>query len=354
MGTSQLEAAQQASISKFYSSTAWVEGRAEEQLDQVAGWCGISAVAAFPDLHPGRFGPVGAAFLADRLYPQLIGPDIGCGMALFRLDMPRRKLKLDKAARRLAVLDEALDETGLGTIGGGNHFCEVQAVAEIHTPATGFAPDDLCLLVHTGSRGMGAAIFTGIEDSWRDGFAPESAEGQAYLDLHDRAVAWAKRNRLAIAERVAAALRVDYTLICDAPHNLVTPHAEGWLHRKGAAAPEGGLAPLAGSREDLSFLLSVPENPEALGSVSHGSGRRYDRHSMHGRVSRKRSDLDAMKRNKFGGMVICENRDLLVEEAGKAYKDATTVLEDLQTFRVAEPILSLTPLLTFKTTGGRG
>ena len=72
-----------AQVSKFYSRATWIDGRAEEQLEQVAGWPGMKAVAGFPDLHPGRFGPVGAAFLADRIWPQLVGPDIGCGMALF-------------------------------------------------------------------------------------------------------------------------------------------------------------------------------------------------------------------------------------------------------------------------------
>jgi release factor H-coupled RctB family protein len=82
-----------AQVSKFYSRATWVDGHAEEQLQQVAGWPGMKAVAGFPDLHPGRYGPVGAAFLADRIWPQLVGPDIGCGMALFRLDLPRRRLK---------------------------------------------------------------------------------------------------------------------------------------------------------------------------------------------------------------------------------------------------------------------
>ncbi|MEM0908518.1 MAG: RtcB family protein, partial [Pseudomonadota bacterium] len=71
-------------VHHFYGADTWIEGRAEDQLATVSHWPGVSAVAGFPDLHPGRFGPVGAAFLAERIYPQLIGPDIGCGMALFR------------------------------------------------------------------------------------------------------------------------------------------------------------------------------------------------------------------------------------------------------------------------------
>ena len=132
----------------------------------------MKAVAGFPDLHPGRHGPVGAAFLADRIWPQLVGPDIGCDMALWRLDLPRRRLKIDKAARRLRVLEDGADPDraaevglagtsgeGLGTIGGGNHFCKVQGVEQVLDPEAaariGLAEGDVCLLIHSGSRGGG-------------------------------------------------------------------------------------------------------------------------------------------------------------------------------------------------------
>ncbi|MEP5761705.1 MAG: RtcB family protein [Litoreibacter sp.] len=94
-------------ITKFYTSAAWIEGRAEQQLEHVAGWSGVRKIAAFPDLHPGKYGPVGCAVLADRIFPQLIGNDIGCGMSLFQLDLPLRKFKMEKAVRRIRVLSEA-------------------------------------------------------------------------------------------------------------------------------------------------------------------------------------------------------------------------------------------------------
>ncbi|WP_226554349.1 RNA ligase RtcB family protein [Celeribacter naphthalenivorans] len=361
-----------AHISKFYNRATWIDGRAEHQLEQVAGWPGMQAVAGFPDLHPGRYGPVGAAFLADRIWPQLVGPDIGCGMALFRLEMPRRRLKLDKAARRLAVLEDgvdpdlaraALDAAGLtgliapdalGTLGGGNHFCEVQVVEAVFDPAqTALRKDDLCLLVHSGSRGRGAGVFQGVSDSWTQGFATGSAAATDYLALHDAATRWARVNRDLIASAASEALGSDAQLICDTVHNHVVPQSDGWLHRKGAACPDQGLVPLAGSRETPSFLLQVPDLvPEALGSVSHGAGRRYDRTSMHGRIRKTRSDLAALTRTRFGGRVICGDRDLLLEEAGQAYKDPEQVLQDLSGFGLAHALARLVPLVTFKTTGG--
>ena len=174
-----------------------------------------------------------------------------------------------------------------------------------------------------------------------------------YLALHDAAVAWARANRRLIAEAAARALRSEAVLLCDAVHNSVQRRGPLWLHRKGAAEADRGLAPLAGSRESLSFLLSVPEGPaEALGSVSHGAGRGYDRASMHGRIRKTRSDLAALEQTRFGGRVICDDRDLLLEEAGQAYKSADQVARDLEAFGLARRAASLAPLITFKTARG--
>ena len=365
------QSAARARISRFYSSQAWIEGRAEDQLAQVAAWPGMAAVAGFPDLHPGRFGPVGAAFLADRIWPQLVGPDIGCGMALWRLDLPRHRLKIDKAVRRLAVLDHGADPyaaasalaaaglegligaEGLGSIGGGNHFCEVQAVEEVSDlAATTLRVGDLCLLVHSGSRGRGAQIFEGLDDSWKQGYAADSAAGERYLALHDAAMAWARLNRALIAGLAAEALSCAASLICDTVHNQVVAQDGLWLHRKGTTKTDAGLVPLAGSRDAPSYLMSVPDLvPEALASVSHGAGRRYDRASVHGRVRKAKSDLAALTRNRFGGRVVCEDRDLLMEEAGPAYKNPEAVLRDLADLGLARPVARLVPLITFKTAG---
>ena len=71
---------------------------------------------------------------------------------------------------------------------------------------------------------------------------------------------------------------------------------------------------------------------------------------MHGRVRSKRSDLKAMERTEFGGRIICEDRDLLIEEDPLAYKSAMAVVADLKTTGVAEAVAMFHPLLTFKKT----
>ncbi len=350
-----------AAISRFYSSDAWVEGRAEDQLTHLAALDGVSRVAAFPDLHPGKYGPVGCAALSSRLYPLLIGNDIGCGMALFALDLPVRKLKAEKAAARLRALEGTWDgdagarleavglpadlfADALGTIGGGNHFCEVQIVEETDDPA--IDRKVVWLLVHSGSRGLGNAVLSALPEGAVAGFAPDSAEAQAYLAGHDRAVTWAALNRRIIADRAAEALRADLMVVTDAAHNLVRPWQGGWLHRKGAAEA-GPLVPLAGSRATLSYLMA-PGEADTLGSLAHGAGRKYDRSSMHGRVRAKKSDLMRLQRTALGGHVVCEDRDLLIEEAPEAYKSSDRVVADLEATGAARRVAAFRPVVTFK------
>ncbi|EBA18466.1 rtcB protein [Roseobacter sp. SK209-2-6] len=353
-------------ITKFYTSAAWIEGRAEQQLEEIAGWTGVLKIAAFPDLHPGKYGPVGCAVLADRVYPQLIGNDIGCGMSLFQLDLPVRKLKLEKALRRMRVLGEPVSEDlerrlekaglspdlfadALGTVGGGNHFCEVQTIVD-PDDQVGLDKTRLFLLVHSGSRGFGNAVLGSVSEGAFAGLVPDSEAARSYLRDHDLAVRWASLNRQIIAERAAEALRADLVLLVDAPHNLLSQKDGYWLHRKGAAVAEQAVVPLAGSRASASYLMAPTGHDNALGSLAHGAGRRYDRSSMHGRVRAKKSDIEAMQRNSFGGRILCEDRDLLVEEAPLAYKSAKSVAEDLERTAAAHCIAEFHPLLTFKKT----
>lgn len=357
-------------VFKFYTSAAWIDGRAENQLAHVAGWQTVREVAAFPDLHPGKYGPVGCAVLADRIYPQLVGADIGCGMSLFHLNLPARRFKPEKAARRMRVLGDAagvdyndrLAQAGLprglfadtlGTIGGGNHFCEVQQVVKCEQ-GYGLSVNSLYLLIHSGSRGVGNTVLNALPQGAFDGLDVAEDVARDYLRGHDQAVKWASLNRRIIAERAAAALRCDLQAVADVPHNLLTPHDGGWLHRKGAAQAGSGLVPLAGSRATPSYLMRPLGADGALQSLAHGAGRRYDRSSMRGRVRAKKSDLTAMQQNAYGGRIICEDRDLLIEEAPHAYKSAKAVVADLVETGVVQNIATLHPLLTFKKTRQKG
>lgn len=364
--------ARNATVTHYFTAGSWIEGAAIHQLREVSALAGMISVAGFPDLHPGKYGPVGMVALCERLYPQLIGNDIGCGMSFFELSLPLRKFKVERAAEqlrgmeqidpgdlagRLAEHDLSSDMCphSLGTIGGGNHFCEIQAVDEMLNDDTGGLIDrqKLYLLVHSGSRSAGADLFGQTLDAattLRDGLAADSLAARQWLARSADCVRWASLNRQMVAERAAQALRADVTLVADVPHNLVRSTSAGFLHYKGAAAiGEGTVAPIAGSRATRSYLVRALAGAEASHwGISHGAGRKYDRKAMHGRAGANRSERDALRLNGWGGVAICDDRDLLIEEAASAYKDAAKVVGDLQAFGLVEPLAAMKPLVTYK------
>ena len=131
------------------SDDLWIESLAIQQLHTTANLPNMQRVVGMPDLHPGRGYPIGAAFFSvGRFYPALVGNDIGCGMALWQTDILTRKYNADKFEKRLSDLDDVAEESwleenlpsafaqhpwrsSLGSIGGGNHFAELQQVDEI-------------------------------------------------------------------------------------------------------------------------------------------------------------------------------------------------------------------------------
>lgn len=248
-------------VTLIASDDTWIEGNAIQQLQTTATLPGMRHVAGMPDLHPGRGYPVGAPFFSvGCLYPALIGNDIGCGMALWATDLDANKANLDKLEKRLGNLDVPLDDTwreqatalapagtgfdaALGTIGGGNHFAELQRLDTIHDTAAadalGLNARQLLLLVHSGSRGLGQAILDEqLRTHGHDGLPQDSPACAAYLARHDTALRFAKANRELIARRMLDRLHAQGKPLLDVHHNLVTPAVikgeRGWLHRKGA------------------------------------------------------------------------------------------------------------------------
>lgn len=361
-----------ARVRLFASPQSWIEGAAIRQLEQLAARNGIECVAGMPDLHPGMNGPVGCAALSRNIvHPDVVGTDIGCGMQVWALDLKEHRLKLDKAADRMLALEgpwagdaqALLNEHGikaglfaksLGTIGGGNHFCEVQAVADIldaETAAqTGLVKGGLYLLVHSGSRGLGAQTLSRHHPGHAQGLVLDDA-GAAYLEEHDIALRFAALNRRVIAARAIEALRTEGIEIVDAPHNFAERQADTILHRKGAASSDRPILPIPGSRGAVTYLVKplADKAEAALFSLAHGAGRKHDRASMEKRVRTQAGALDKLTRNAFGGRVICLDRKLLVEEAPEAYKDIRRVVADLEAHELCRTIAIMRPLITFKT-----
>jgi release factor H-coupled RctB family protein len=344
-----------------------------DQLDATASLEGMGKVVGLPDLHAGNGIAVGAAFWSpDRIWPHLVGSDIGCGMAMWQTGLAVRKFRVGQVDRRLQGLDAPWDgdveaalvsaglprdlaSPSLGTIGGGNHFVEFQKIEDVVDPdrfaALGLADDRVWMMVHSGSRGLGQAILQDqVDRTGKSGLLASGAEAKAYLLRHDQAVAWAVVNRRIIAGRFLAAVGLSGTCLLDIVHNSVTAHRGGWLHRKGAAPADCGLVVIPGSRGDFSYLAEpLTERAEdALCSLAHGAGRKWSRNDAHARLSRRYRVAD-MQRTKLSSHVICEDRRLIFEEAPEAYKDIAGVIADLEAAGLVRVIARLRPLLSYKT-----
>ncbi|MDD1507080.1 RNA ligase RtcB family protein [Pseudomonas sp. CNPSo 3701] len=356
----------------------WIEGKAIQQLETTARLAGMHRVAGMPDLHPGRGYPVGAAFFSvGRFYPALVGNDIGCGMALWRTDIPTAKLHLDKLEKRLGNLDLPLDyswqeavaalglpttghERSLGTIGGGNHFAELQQFDESYDDAAldalGIQRKHLLLLVHSGSRGLGEAILREQVDLFgHQGLEAGSDASSHYLSRHDGALRFAEANRQLIARRMLERLRADGERVLDINHNLVSParvdHLDGWLHRKGATPSDQGAVVIPGSRGDYSYLVQPIADERSLLSLAHGAGRKWMRSECKDRLAARYS-VEQLSRTALGSRVTCADRALIYEEAPDAYKAIDSVVGALREAGLVRVLARLKPVLTYKTRGG--
>lgn len=363
---------QSSKVRVIASPESWIEQVAIDQLHQTAALPGIEEVVGLPDLHAGRGIAVGAAFWSpSHVYPHLVGSDIGCGMGLWRTGITVRKFRPDTAVRKLTGLEEAWDgdsvmrlaDAGLsplacealGTIGGGNHFAELlqidAAVDGARFEATQLDANAVYLMVHSGSRGLGQAILDRCRLRHNAaGLHAGSDECVAYLAEHDDAMRWAVLNRAVIAERFCGRLGTVGERLLDICHNSVTPHRGGWLHRKGAAPAGNGLVVIPGSRGDMTYLVQprLEQADSALHSLAHGAGRKWSRSEARDKLARRFRVTD-LERTKLGSRVICEDRDLIYEEAPQAYKDIHQVVSDLQAAGLIDLIATLRPLVTYKT-----
>ena len=360
----------------FASPKSWIEGEALRQLYATSKLEGMRLAVGFSDLHPGKGSAVGAAFVTEGLvYPHLIGGDIGCGMALFKTDLVRRDVKLDRWAQISFDLEhvwtdeiaevlskEGLESTdfdeALGTLGEGNHFAELQAVEEVlnarEFKKLGLGKQQLVTLVHSGSRGLGESVLRDyVAEHQASGSDPESFAAAAYLQGHDLAVRWAKVNRKLLAGRFAQALGAGTDFLWDGCHNSITRRElEGetvWVHRKGAVVAEEGAVMVPGSRGSLSYLVRPLGDGESRAwSLAHGAGRKWARSEARLRM-RERFGKEQLVQTSLGSRVICGERDLLYEEAPAAYKNIETVIQDLVDAGLVSVIATFRPLLTYKT-----
>jgi tRNA-splicing ligase RtcB len=290
----------------------------------------------------------------------------------------------------------------LGSVGGGNHFVEIQAVEEIFEGATahawGVRRGAVAIMVHSGSVGLGHAVGGHFAEQARSLFpkqlrqpehgfhvlpvaGPHAGTAEAYLDALRNAANFAFGNRLMLGLMTVAALseaagrRVEARLVYDAPHNLIwEPRAgsEGYLHRKGAC-PAHGPAPAAdgpfaytgqpviipGSMGASSYLMAGGGSEEALASACHGAGRllsrgkarQVDEETYERAVAPLRvvTPIDPASPSVHGRQDVLEQYHArLKEEAPYAYKEIAPVIDTVVEAGIARRVARIWPLLTIK------
>lgn len=271
--------------------------------------------------------------------------------------------------------ERGLDQ--LGSLGGGNHFIELQRAEDTGT---------LFLQVHTGSRGFGHGLATNYFEMAREErpdaitdidlgyFTPDSRHYSDYLNAVAAGGNYAILNRLIIFEQVAEAFRkvfgADLELIYEISHNLVQREwhpdfGEVWVHRKGAtrAFPAGHPALkgtfwettghpvlIPGSNKDWSYILRPLAGAVRSGfSVNHGAGRRLSR----GEATRTLSQRQIDDEYAAAGILVNVNGRVPLDEAAPAYKSSEEVVRAVLEAGLAEIEHKLWPLASLKGTEER-
>jgi len=341
-------------------------------------------VAIMPDSHQGYGMPIGGVLATSGvIVPNAVGVDIGCGMAacktsLTEISTEALKSVMGKIRKVIPVgfnhqaeeqrwdgFDDAPDipiiqrelssaKKQLGTLGGGNHFIEIQRGDDGH----------IWLMIHSGSRNFGLKTADEYHktaqrlcEKWYSfmpdkdlAFLPiDTDAGNAYYKAMNYCLKFAQANRALMMGRAIDALysETGATVLdeIDIHHNYAAfEHHYGkdvLVHRKGATKATLGLTGIIpGSMGTFSYITEGLGNPESFFSSSHGAGRRM------GRNEAKRTLNLESEQVKMAGIVHGLRSASELDEAPGAYKDIDVVMEnqnDLVKIRV-----SLSPLANIK------
>ena len=363
-------------------------------------------VALMPDCHVGYGMPIGGVIdCEDAVIPNAVGVDIGCGMVAVETnvsaehfaDMSKRHAVMNtvkslvpagegSSHRSPAEWDgfeqylkslkgekhpswpSALDCCNLGTLGGGNHFIEMQK------DEAGM----IWLMIHSGSRNLGYRIDSfyhaqakklnqqsrvELPDSDLAFLPVESEEGRSYIRDMNFALRYALENRHRMMRSFKQALtdaagKVVFKQEVNIHHNYAAYEEhfgrKVWVHRKGAtSAREGEIGIIPGSMGTSSYIVRGLGNPESFMSCSHGAGRRMGRNEACrslsvGDCDKAMAGIAFDRWSKFrskwkkGG-----DKGLLdLGEAPLAYKDIDEVIK--AELDLVEPIVKLSPLAVTK------
>lgn len=336
-------------------------------------------IAIMPDAHCGYGMPIGGVLATkEAIIPNAVGVDIGCGMCAVKTsitEIDRNTLKrilgsekkeqtvrslvpvgfkhhkhaqdrelmpdlapLDRVKNSLVVREYQSALKQIGTLGGGNHFIEIQKGDDGH----------IWLMVHSGSRNVGLKVAqhynrlavklnerwkSSVPKSWELAFLPfDTEEGQNYLTEMQYCVDFAFASRRLMIERVKEAVmeeiaEVSFEPLINIAHNYAAAENHFGenviVHRKGATrARSGEFGIIPGSQGSCSYIVVGNGNPESFHSCSHGAGR------VMGRKQAQRTlDLETERvRLDELGVIHGMRTKADLDEAASAYKDIDTVM----------------------------
>ena len=356
---------------------ALTQAQALAKLSVARDW-----IALMPDCHQGYGMPIGGVMATENaIVPNAVGVDIGCGMIAVQTNLthiPTDTLKIimgkvreriplgfnhQKHPQTWAGFDTAPDlpiiqqelqsaRKQLGTLGGGNHFIEIQRGSD----------DRIWLMIHSGSRNIGLKVAGTYHKLAQQACAEvdipnkdlaflrmESGDGQDYYTAMNFCLDFAQANRDLMMRNLIDVIMemqaIDFPIRVNIHHNYATwEHHNGrdvLVHRKGATNAALGLAGIIpGSMGTASYITEGLGNPESYQSCSHGAGRRM------GRKEAKRTLVLEDEQAKMDGVVHGLRAECDLDEAPGAYKDIDTVMAN-QTDLVKINV-SLRPLASIK------
>lgn len=344
-------------------------------------------VAIMPDSHVGYGMPIGGVLATKGVViPNAVGVDIGCGMCAVRtsltgIDTETLKKIMGRireavpvgfnhqkenrewagfdAAPDIPIIQQELNASRkqLGTLGGGNHFIEIQK------SDTG----DIWIMLHSGSRNFGLKIANeyhkkalALCSMWHSeltdkelAFLPiETKEAKEYLEAMNFALEFAKQNRFEMITAIKSAFVEQFPdIVFDEVINIHHNYA-AWenhfgqnviVHRKGAtSAREGQVGIIPGSQGTKSYIVKGKGNPHSFMSCSHGAGRKMGR-----KQATRELNLEAEKKLLDDQGIIHGIRNTSdLDEATGAYKDISEVMKNQED--LVEIVFELTPLGVIK------
>lgn len=372
----------------------------------------FSHVALMPDAHQGYGMPIGGVIATENaVIPAAVGVDIGCGMIATETDIPaerfadlsfrrafQEKLKklipvgdgvshreaqtwegfedyADNNGMRTNLWPSKLDRMNLGTLGGGNHFIELQKTTALNGAGDPADGSKVWLMIHSGSRNLGKRIeehYHKIANRLCTHFRVQLADPNlAFLPIEEQdghnyftdmlfALRYAKENRRRMMEAMKTTItefvpEANFLRTIDIHHNYAACEAhfgkKVFVHRKGATSAkldEIGIIP--GSMGTASYIVRGLGNPASFMSCSHGAGRRMSRIAAS-------TNLTVEECNQAMKGIVCERwhpykgygkakGQLDLSEAPQAYKDIESVIDAERD--LIEPQVRLVPLASLK------